>query len=133
MKDIGLTPHEIDLIREVFRRFPAIREVALYGSRAKGTYRPESDIDLALVGVDDDVQAEAVADELDELPLPYRFDVKAYGGIKYGPLREHIGRVGISLYQRDPPEQDEDVEATPASPLPKHTATLNLKELGYGG
>jgi predicted nucleotidyltransferase len=106
------------------RRFPAVREVALYGSRAKGTYRPESDIDLALVGIDDDVQAEAVADELDELPLPYRFDVKAYGGIRCGPLREHIVRVGISLYRRDPPDQ-------------AGTATLdtapNLKELGYGG
>jgi predicted nucleotidyltransferase len=118
MKDIGLTPHEIDLMRAVFRRFPEIREVALYGSRAKGTYRPESDIDLALIGVDDDVQAEAVTDELDELPLPYRFDVKAYGSIKYGPLREHIARVGISLYQHDPSDQ---------------TGATNLKELGYGG
>jgi predicted nucleotidyltransferase len=114
MKDIGLTPHEIDLIRAVFRRFPVIREVALYGSRAKGTYRPESDIDLALIGVDDDVQAEVIADELDELPLPYRFDVKSYGSIKSGPLREHIARVGISLYRRDPFYQ---------------TETTNLKEL----
>lgn len=81
MKDIGLAPYEIELIRGVFRRFPAINEVALYGSRAKGTYRLESDMDLALVGVESDVQAEAVADELDELPLPYRFDVKAYGSI----------------------------------------------------
>ena len=122
MKDIGLTPHEIDLIRGVFRRFPAICEVALYGSRAKGTYRPESDIDLALIGVDDDVQAEAVADELDELPLPYRFDVKAYNSIKYGPLREHIARVGISLYRRDPSNRPGAVTF----------GTANLKELGDG-
>jgi predicted nucleotidyltransferase len=101
MKDIGLTPREIDLIRAVFRRFPAIREVALYGSRAKGTYKPESDIDLALIGVEDNIQAEAVADELDELPLPYRFDVKAYSSIQYEPLREHVARVGILLYQHD--------------------------------
>ena len=101
MKDVGLTPHEVDLIRGVLRRFPAIREVILYGSRAKGTYRPESDVDLALIGVDDAIQAEAVADELDALPLPYRFDVKAFSCIKYVPLREHMARVGVTLYRRD--------------------------------
>jgi predicted nucleotidyltransferase len=124
MRDIGLTPQEIDLIREVFRRFPAIREVALYGSRAKGAYRPESDIDLALVGIDEDIQAEAVADELDELPLPYRFDVKAYGSIKYGPLREHIVRVGISLYRRNSSDQMATAKLDVALP--------HLKALGYG-
>jgi uncharacterized protein len=122
MKDIGLAPHEIDLLRGVFRRFPAISEVTLYGSRAKGTYRPESDIDLALIGVDDDIQAEAVADQLDELPLPYRFDVKAYHRITYGPLREHIARVGVSLYRRDPPDQDGAVK-------PGTTIAPNLKNL----
>jgi uncharacterized protein len=125
MKDIGLTPHEIDLIRAVFCRFPAISAVALYGSRAKGTNRPESDIDLALIGVDDDVEAEAVADELDELPLPYRFDVKAYGSIKYGPLREHIARVGVSLYRRDPSDQAGAAKLDAA-------IAANLKDLGYG-
>lgn len=121
MKDVGLAPHEIDLIREVFRRFPAIREVALYGSRAKGTFRPESDIDLALIGIDDDIQTEAVAAELDELPLPYRFDVKAYSSIKYGPLREHIARVGVLLYRRDPSDQTETVK-------PDAIITPDLKE-----
>lgn len=116
MRDVGLTHREIDLLRDVFRRFPAVSEVVLYGSRAKGAYRLESDIDLALVGVEDAVQAEAVADELDELPLPYRFDVKAYGDIKYGPLREHIARVGVSLYRRDPGDQ---------------AGIANFKELGY--
>ena len=119
MRDIGLTPREIDLIRGVFRHFPSISEVTLYGSRAKGTYRPESDIDLALIDVDDDVQAEAVADELDELPLPYRFDVKAYGSIKYGPLREHIERVGVSLYLRD--SSDKDNAATNPTTAPNIT------------
>jgi predicted nucleotidyltransferase len=51
-------------MRSVFRRVPAIREVVLYESRAKGTHRPGSDIDFALVGLDDSLQAEAVAEEL---------------------------------------------------------------------
>lgn len=102
MKDVGLTAHEIEMMRAVFRRISAIVEVVLYGSRAKGNFRPESDIDLALIGVDDDLQAEAVAEELDELPLPYHFDVKACGTIRYAPLREHIARVGLTLYRREP-------------------------------
>jgi predicted nucleotidyltransferase len=101
MKDIGLAPHEVEMMREVFRRIPAIVEVVLYGSRAKGNFRPGSDVDLALVGVDDDLQAEAVAQELDELPLPYRFEVKAHGAIRYAPLRDHIARVGLTLYRRE--------------------------------
>ncbi len=100
MRDIGLTTHELDLIFGVFKKTAAITEVVLYGSRAVGNYRKASDIDLALVGVDSDLQAEVVADELDELPLPYRFDVKAMERITYAPLREHIERVGVKLYQR---------------------------------
>ncbi|MBI2761510.1 MAG: nucleotidyltransferase domain-containing protein [Chloroflexi bacterium] len=73
----------------------------VYGSRAKGNFRRESDIDLVLVGVHEDLQAEAVADELDELPLPYHFDVKAYHSIQYEPLRDHIDRIGVTLYRRD--------------------------------
>jgi uncharacterized protein len=102
MKDVGLAPHEIEMMQAVFRRIPAIAEVVLFGSRAKGNFQPESDIDLALIGVDDDLQAEAVADELNELPLPYRFDVKACGTIQHAPLREHIARVGLTLYRREP-------------------------------
>ena len=47
--------------------------------------------------------AEAIAAELDELPLPYRFDVQAYEAIRYQPLREHIDRVGKSFYARTEP------------------------------
>ena len=100
MSDIGLASSEIELMRSVFRRHPDIAEVILFGSRAKGTHRPQSDVDLALVGVADDLIAEAVAEILEALPMPYRFDVKAHGRIKYQPLLDHIERVGVSLYKR---------------------------------
>lgn len=100
MNDVGLRPDELKRIRAVFRRAPDVAEVRLYGSRAKATCQPGSDIDLALVGVRDLLRAEAIAEELEELPLPYRFDVKAYDAISYAPLREHIARVGVTLYRR---------------------------------
>jgi predicted nucleotidyltransferase len=79
-------------------RHNEITGAILFGSRAKGTAGPSSDIDIALQGIDDELQAAAIAEELDDFPLPYRFDVKAFHAIHYAPLREHIVRVGVRIY-----------------------------------
>ena len=91
---ITLTDRETSLISSVLNQHPEVSQVKLFGSRAKGCHTPASDIDLALWGVDA-LQAESIAAELDELPLPYRFDVKAFESIKQHSLREHIQRRGI--------------------------------------
>jgi predicted nucleotidyltransferase len=98
MKTPALKPEELGLLRRVFERHPEVKSVKLFGSRAKGTHAPGSDIDLALWGDVDALGAEAIAAELDELPLPYRYDVKPFALIKLLPLREHIERVGILVY-----------------------------------
>jgi uncharacterized protein len=102
MDKAGLTSREAELMRDVFRRHPEISAVILYGSRAKGTHKPESDIDLAVQGDVDDLRAEAIAAEMDELPLPYRFDVKAYAAVQSPALREDI-RSGVTVYGETTP------------------------------
>jgi predicted nucleotidyltransferase len=97
---IGLSPGELASLRSVFARHPEIEEVFLFGSRAMGNHRPESDIDLAVRGIDDERAVEALADELDELPLPFLFDVKSLGGIQNPALLEHVRRVGRSIFAR---------------------------------
>ncbi|MGD0526494.1 MAG: nucleotidyltransferase domain-containing protein [Polyangiaceae bacterium] len=94
---IGLSPGELASLRSVFARHPEIEEVFLFGSRAMGNHRPESDIDLAVRGIDDERAVEALADEL---PLPFLFDVKSLGGIQNPALLEHVRRVGRSIYAR---------------------------------
>jgi predicted nucleotidyltransferase len=91
---IALSDRETSLISSVLNLHPEVSQVKLFGSRAKGCHTPASDIDLALWGVDA-LQAESIAAELDELPLPYRFDIKAFESIKQDSLREHIQRKGI--------------------------------------
>lgn len=100
MNGTGLSVGEIGLLRAVLERHPEVSEAKLFGSRAKGTWRPESDIDLALWGEVDELRAERIAAELDELPLPYHFDVKTYQAIRYAPLREHVDRVAVSIFRR---------------------------------
>ncbi len=93
----GLTPHQLALIREVLGHYPAVTGAILFGSRAKGTASAASDIDLALEGIDTPLQAEAIATALNDLPLPYLFDVKALAAISHQPLRGHIARVGMRI------------------------------------
>jgi predicted nucleotidyltransferase len=98
MKAPPLSAAEVELICSVFRQHPEVSAVKLFGSRAKGTHQPHSDLDLALWGDLDPLGVEVIAAELDELPLPYRYDARLFESIKLEPLREHIERVGVPLY-----------------------------------
>ena len=111
MKTPPLTPGELALLFTVFQRHPEIREVRLFGSRSKGSHTRRSDVDLAVWGDVDRLQAEAIAAELDELPLPYRYDVQPFNTIKFVPLREHIERRGIRIYPENGTAHPIDVEA----------------------
>ncbi len=91
----GLTLDVVTQIQEVFKRYPEIKQVIIYGSRAKGTYRTGSDIDLTLKGEAVSLQMLLkIENELDDLLLPYKFDVSIYEDINDPDLLEHIDRVG---------------------------------------
>lgn len=95
----GLSEEAVAAIRGVFARFPAIESAVLYGSRAKGTFKPGSDIDLTLKGKDlTTAHLADIADALDELYLPHTIDLSIFEKLDHPALREHIERVGIPLY-----------------------------------
>jgi len=98
MHGTGLSDEEWRLIRSVLVKHPGLKEVKLFGSRAKGNAKPGSDIDLAFIGDIDALQVQSIQSELEELPLPYKFDVQPYESIQHVPLREHIDRVGLRVY-----------------------------------
>jgi predicted nucleotidyltransferase len=73
----------------------------IYGSRAKGSFRPGSDIDLSLFGEALTAQDLLQIDrEIDALDLPYKVDLSLFAEIDDPALRAHITRVGQVLYQR---------------------------------
>ena len=94
----GLRAEAVDLIRGVFRRHSEVCEVKIFGSRATGHFEKKSDVDLVLWGALDQALVARIMGELDELPLPYTFDVKAYESIKHEPLKRHIDEFGKTLY-----------------------------------
>ena len=88
------------LIKVVFRSYKEIESVLLYGSRAMGNFRPASDIDISLVGqkIDLTLQNE-IEFALDDLMLPYKFDISIYKNITNPEFIKHIDKVGIEIYK----------------------------------
>ena len=98
----GLPDRVIDAVNAVFKIFPQIEKVILYGSRAKGTYENGSDIDLVLIGTDIDMTTVyRIEDKLDDLLLPYTFDISLLSNIDNKNLLDHIKRVGKPFYERE--------------------------------
>ena len=97
----GLEESTIEKILGVFLQHAEIERVVLYGSRAKGNYRPGSDIDLTLVGKDlSHEQLLSIEHQLDDLLLPYLFDLSIFSDIEDSDVIAHINRVGFIFYEK---------------------------------
>lgn len=95
----GLTEDQINEIRDVFVANGNIENVLLFGSRAKGNFKPGSDVDLALKGERVTIQDQLdILRKLDELNFPMKFDVIIYNQISDPDVIEHINRIGVSFF-----------------------------------
>lgn len=97
----GLSEEQLDRIRNTIASSPRVVRAFIFGSRAMGTYRNGSDIDIALEGEDltfDDILR--LHSSIDALNLPYFVDIVDVKRIENPDLKDHISRVGMLIYQR---------------------------------
>ena len=95
----GLNDEEMKMMHDIFAQTVNIDKVILYGSRAKGTYKPFSDVDITLVG--DQLTEEDLTDvmfRLEESSLPYFCDVSLFKNLSSPDLISHIRRMGKTIY-----------------------------------
>lgn len=93
----GLKKDTIEKILNVFTKYSQIHNVVLFGSRAIGTYKNGSDIDICIKGDINTKLLLSIMNDLDSLFLPYEIDLTIYDKIENDDLKEHIDRVGIKL------------------------------------
>lgn len=94
MQNDGLREVDREQIFAVLQQFSNIESAYLFGSRVMGNFKPHSDIDLAIVGEITEQQLGSIAGELEELPLPYKFDVIDSRKVELPALREHVAKRG---------------------------------------
>lgn len=97
---MNLAPHHISTLQNLFAKHPSIKEALLFGSRALGTHRESSDIDIALKG---DISPTLIAhlkEELEDSTLPYFCDIISY---EKAPkkLKESIDSHALPLYTKE--------------------------------
>ena len=97
----GLSEQTIKDIQSVFDAQPNIDKVLIFGSRAKGSYREGSDIDLALIGRDITLnQRLDILNRIEDQGILYKVDILDYQKQKDTPIGEHINRVGTCFWSR---------------------------------
>ncbi len=95
----GLSQRSMQELEQIFAKYPDIREVYIFGSRAKGTYHIGSDIDLAIINTD--IQPNTLVKVLAdcaESSLPNTVDLVDYNALTNPEFKDHIQRVGVLFY-----------------------------------
>lgn len=97
----GLPLATLDKLNSVFAQHNAIDSVLIYGSRAKGNFRPGSDIDLTIKGSEIPfAEFMKIENQIDDLMLPYTVDLSQYQQLGNEELIAHIDRVGVEIFAR---------------------------------
>ena len=98
--DFGLSDKAWQELELIFKSFHSLEKVILFGSRAKGTHKMGSDVDLAIQGCEVDTSVLLrLQGALEASSLPYFFDVIQLDKIDSPELLEHIRECGVVIYE----------------------------------
>ena len=96
---MNLRDKDIAILRATFDRFPSVREVKVFGSRASDTARRASDLDLAISAPHATPSEWAdICEAVENTPLIYELDVVRPEQAAHPRLREKIAREGVVIY-----------------------------------
>jgi uncharacterized protein len=92
----GISERVTDLLRVELHRFPKVRTACLHGSRPRGDYSPQSDIDIAIDAPDMTQQNFAqIWSAIDASPLAYQLDCIWLQALPESPLKVQVERDGL--------------------------------------
>ena len=118
--DHGLTEQQLEIIRRILAQFAdKIDRVDLFGSRAQGTHRPNSDVDLVVRGNIDEKTADRLWTLFNESSLALKVDVLVYEQVKKAALRKHMDLVNLPLFMQSDLLQDAKRRENPTIPSNK--------------
>mgnify|MGYP005840530119 CR=1 FL=1 len=96
----NISPKHWEILVKIFEKYPNIKEVILYGSRAKGTQNERSDVDLAIKNSPISYQEFVkILAEIEESNFPCLIDMQIFEQTQNQRLLEEIEMYGKTIYQ----------------------------------
>jgi len=126
----GIAPGSLAKLLRLFEREPLVERVLLFGSRVRGDYRADSDIDLAVDGPAlSATQLRQLQLRVDNLELLYKVDLVHLQGVRDAKFLANIERDGRVLWT--PERYRAGVEEVAGTQLKDFQATVLASLAGY--
>lgn len=100
MNEFGISNELFNDIIGILSKRDSIKLAMIFGSRARGDYKNNSDIDICVFGDITPIEFNLIIDELKELNTPLDFDVVNFEKIKKEELKKNILKDGVMIYER---------------------------------
>ena len=97
----GLKERHRQAVIDIIAANARVERAVLFGSRATGTFRPASDVDVALFGDRLSMSDQAnLAAAIEDLTIPQRVHLLLYGTVDSAAICKHIETHGVEWYRR---------------------------------
>ena len=98
----GLLDSQLKVVETALQSYSEVEEAVLFGSRAIGSFKEASDVDIALKGkkANTTIAVSLKGYFEEETNLPYFFDFLSYASISNKKLKNHIDKYGIVIYRK---------------------------------
>lgn len=94
---LGISEDILAKLVDIFSRYGQVRRAVVFGSRARGDYRYNSDIDIAIFA-DKELAAGLYAD-IDEAVGIYKVDIVDMATVQNDKLIKKISSEGVEIYR----------------------------------
>lgn len=92
----GLSDITYNKIKNVIAKYSKY-QFKIYGSRARGNYKKESDIDIAIEGNASDADKIKILNDFDLLDIPYMVDIVFVNDLQKQELIDSIAKEGVKF------------------------------------